>query len=74
MSKKRVKAIVRVVLDIEDDSVWGGDCTFEQIAKQAEDGVKGLLTNGNALALKDLNLKIRSLDMLEVRVVKEATK
>lgn len=74
MGKQRVKAVVRVTVDIEDDSVWGDDCTFAQIAKQAEDGVRGLLTSGNELALKGLNRRIRSLEFVEVRVVKEDAK
>ncbi len=71
MSKRRVKAIVRVTLDVEADSVWNGDCTFEQIAKQAEDGVRGLLTQGNPLNAHELPRRIKSMEMVEVRVVSE---
>ena len=71
MSKKRVRATVRVVMDVEAGSVWGDDCTWEQIAKQAEDGVRGLLTNDNDLSLKDIPKRIRSLEIVEVIVRKE---
>ncbi len=71
MSKKRVRAVVRVIMDIDSDSVWGDDCSFLQIAKQAEDGIRGLLTNGHALALKTLPRRIRSLEMVEVIVKPE---
>lgn len=62
---------MKVVLEIEADSVWGTDCTFDQIIKQAEDGVRVLLTNDNPLSLKDIPRKIRSLEMVAVRVQKE---
>ena len=73
MSKGRVRAVVRVVLDVEADSVWGTETTWDQIARQAEDGVRGLLTNGNALALKELPRRIKSLQMIEVKVHPEGT-
>ena len=31
------KAIVKVLLEIEVDSVWGDDCTVGQVKKQAMD-------------------------------------
>ncbi len=70
-SSNRLRAVVRVVMDVEADSVWGGDTTFDQVAKQAQDGVEGLLTNGNILCLKDLHRRIKSLEVIEVRVIKE---
>jgi hypothetical protein len=74
MNKRRVKAIVRVVMDVEADGVWGGDCNWDQIAKQAEDSVRGLLTNGNELTLKEIPRRIRGLDVVEVVVRNEAPK
>lgn len=71
MSNHRVKATVRVVLDIEADSVWGSDCTFEQIEKQAISDVHGLLLNDNPLCLKTLCKRIKTLETIEVRVIKE---
>lgn len=68
MSNIRVRAVVRVIAEIEADSVWGGDTTWEQIAKQAEDGVRGLLTNNNAAALAGLTRRIRSLEFVGVNV------
>lgn len=74
MSNERVRAIVRVVIDVDSDSVWGSDTTWDQIAKQAEDGVRGLLTNNNPLTLKNIPLSIKSLQVVEVIVRKEASK
>lgn len=71
MNKNRVKATVRVVLDIEADGVWGSDCTCDQIAKQAEDNVRGLLIHGNELALAKIPKRISSLEVVEVIVRKE---
>lgn len=75
MGKKnrRVRAKVQVLMEVEADSVWGGDTSWDQIAKQAEDGVHGLLMNGNALALKDLPQRIISLKMISVTVKEEAS-
>ena len=71
MNKDRVKATVRVVLDIEAHGAWGSDWTCDQIAKQAEDSVRGLLTNNNELTLKEIPKRIRSLEVVEVIVRKE---
>ena len=71
MAEKRVRATVRVTMDVEADSVWGSDTTWEQIYKQAEDGVCGLLTNGNELALKNLNRRIKNLQVVQVVVSPE---
>jgi len=71
MSNKRVRAIVRITLDVEADSVWGGECTFDQIAKQAEDGVRGLFTNSNPLTLKDVPRRIKSMEMVQVIISPE---
>jgi len=71
MPEKRLRAVVRVTMDVEAGSVWGSDTSWEQIEKQAIDGVRGLLMNGNVLALKDLPRKIRGLEMVEVRVMPE---
>ena len=71
MSKNRVRATVRVVLEIESDSVWGSDTTFDQIEKQAVDSVRGLLTNSNPLSLSEIPRRIRSLETIEVKVTKE---
>jgi hypothetical protein len=69
--KRRVRAIVTVVLEVESGSVWTGDTSFDQIAKQAEDGIEGMLLSGNDLALKDLPRRIQSVKMTGVRVVPE---
>ena len=66
--EKRVKAVVQVVLDVESDSVWGTDTTWEQIAKQAEDSVRGLFTSGNKLILEQIPRKIKSLQIVEVKI------
>ncbi len=73
MSPRRVRAMVRVVLDVEADSVWGGDCSWDQIAKQAEDSVRGLLTNGNPLCLKEIPHRIKSFEVVEVKVRTEGS-
>lgn len=70
-SKKRVRAVVRVTMDIEADSVWGGDCNWDQIAKQAEDEVRGLLTSGNPLRLPGIPRRIKSLEVVQVIVSSE---
>lgn len=72
MSNQRVRAMVRVVLDIEADSVWGDNCSWSQIAKQAEDSVRGLLMNGNPLCLKEIPHRIKSFEMVEVKVRPES--
>lgn len=64
----RVRATVRVVLDVEADSVWSGDTTWDQIAKQAEDDVRGLLTTNNELLLREIPKRIKSLRTVEVIV------
>lgn len=71
MSANRIRAIVRVVLEIEADSVWSGDTTWAQIEKQAIDGVTGLLTQSNPLTLKTIPHRIKSLEMVEVKIRKE---
>jgi hypothetical protein len=69
MSKEgRVKAVVQVVLEIQADSVWSTGTTWDQIAKQAEDSVRGLLTNDNPLTLKEIPRRLVSLKMIEVKV------
>ena len=65
-----VKAIVRVILDIESDSVWGDSTSWKQVVDDAEIGVKNVLSSGNDLALKGLIRRIRSVEMVEARVVK----
>lgn len=74
MSNKRVRAVVRVILDVESESVWASDTTFDQITKQACDDVRGLLTSGNDLALKNLTRRIRGLEVVEVKVAAEDQK
>lgn len=56
--KGRVRATVRVTLDIEADSVWNSDWKVDDISRQAIDGVLGLLTHGNPLALQSLPRRI----------------
>ena len=74
-SEGRVRAIVRVVMDVEADSVWGTGTTWDQIAKQAEDGVRGMLPNGNKyITSEDIARKIRRLEVIEVQVRKESKK
>lgn len=70
-SPKRVRATVRVVMDVEASSVWNGDTTWEQISKQAEDDVRGLLTNGNKLRLEEIPRRIKSLEVIHVVVSSE---
>lgn len=67
-SDKRVKAIARVVLEVEADGVWGGDCTFDQIYKQAEDGIRGLFTSRNGTILAEVPKRVKSITVVEVRV------
>ena len=45
MAEKRIQSVARVtvVLEIKVDSVWGPDCTVEQVYKQAADSAKLLL-------------------------------
>lgn len=74
VQSKRVRAMVRVVMDVESDSVWGSETTWDQIATQAEDGVRGMFLNGNPLAMKDIPHRIKSLEVVEVRVTPEARK
>lgn len=71
MDGKRVRAVVRVVLEVEADSVWSTDTTWEQISKQACDSVKGLLSSGNELALRSLWHRIKGMTMIEVKVRQE---
>lgn len=68
---KRVKAITRVVIDVEADAVWGGDCTFDQIYKQAEDSIRGLLTSRNDVVLAEIPKRVKSIEVVEVRVTEE---
>jgi hypothetical protein len=67
----RVRAVVRVIMDVESDSVWSGTTTFDQIAKQAADGVKGMLTSNNELLLKDIPRRVKSVECIEVKVYPE---
>ncbi len=71
MAEHRLRAVVQVVMEVEADSVWGSDTSWDQIAKQAEDSVTGLLVGGNALALKELPRRIKSLKTVEVKIRKE---
>ncbi len=71
MSETKVRAIVRVVMEVDSNSVWSGSTTWDQISKQAEDAVRGLLTGGNELALKDLQWLIKSLKFVGVKIIRE---
>jgi hypothetical protein len=42
-TKRSAHAIVVVTLDVEVDSSWGGDCTVDQVHKQAADEATGTL-------------------------------
>lgn len=44
-----VRSTARVVLTLEIDvpDVWGGDCTADQLFKQAVDSALGRVRNGN---------------------------
>lgn len=68
----RVRATVQVVLEVEADAVWSTDTTWDQIAKQAEDSVRGLLTNNNDLTLKEIPRRIKSLQVVEVKIRAES--
>ncbi len=70
MGKKTVKATVRVVVDVEADSTWSSDTSFDQISSQAEDGVRNLLTGGNKLLAEEIPRRIRSIEFISVRVYK----
>lgn len=70
-SSRRVRAIVRVTLLVEADSVWSSDTTWDQIAKQAEDSVRDLFTSDNPITLKDIPRRVRNLEMVEVKVTQE---
>ncbi len=54
MGKKTVKATVRVVVDVEADSTWSSDTSFDQISSQAE----------------EIPRRIRSIEFISVRVYK----
>jgi hypothetical protein len=71
MAKGRVRAVVQVVLDVEAGDVWSTDTSWDQIAKQAEDSVRGLFTHGNELAMKDIPRRIKKLRVTEVLVKRE---
>jgi hypothetical protein len=71
MAEGRVRAVVKVILEVEADSVWSSNTTWDQIAGQAEDSVRGLLTSGNALAMRTLPQRIMSLQMVEVKIRQE---
>ena len=71
---KRLRAVVRVTMDIESSSVWGSSTSWDQISKQAIDNVRGLLTQGNPLTLPEIPRRIHSLEMVEVRVFPEQKK
>lgn len=73
MKEGRVKATVRVVMDVEADSVWGSGTTWDQISKQAEDGVRGLLTSGNKFLSEQIPRRIKSLEVVHVVVYPEGS-
>lgn len=68
MNTKRLKAVVRVEIDIEADSVWSSDASFEQVEKQAIIDIRGVLTQPEFT-----NGKIRSMKVVEVRVRPEVS-
>ncbi len=51
--------------------MWSSETTWDQISKQAEDNVRGLLLNGNKLTLPEISHRIKSLEVVEVRVTHE---
>jgi len=59
-------------MDVEADSVWGSSTTWDQISKQAEDGVRGMFLNGNKHAMQEIPHRIKSLEVVEVRVTPES--
>lgn len=61
----RIKAIVRVVIDVKVDSVWGSDTTWDQIAKQA-------MTQAEGMIEKQSNSKARIVELVEVRCIPES--
>ncbi len=67
----RVRAVVRVVVDIEADSVWSGTTTFDQIKDQASSGVINMLQSGNELMLKDIPRRVHAVELLSVTVTPE---
>jgi len=58
---RRLKAYVRVMIDIDADSVLGRNTTWDNV-EQATDAVRNLLTSGNKLALEALPQHIRSVE------------
>lgn len=68
MTNVRIKAVVRVVLDVEADSVWSGETTWNQVAEQAANGVRGLFTNSNIHTLKDIPRVVKNIEVVEVKV------
>ena len=72
MVTRRLNAVVRVVLEVEADSVWSDNTTIDQIVKQAVTDVRGMLTT--ELSLKTLQQKIKSIETVGVNVYFEDRK
>lgn len=70
MSNTSVKAIAKVVLEIEASGVWSGDSTFDQIYRQACESVKGLLSSESDVILRSIPKRVSSVEIVEVRVIK----
>lgn len=72
MSDPKVGAIakVRVELEIECRSSWGGNCAFDQIHKQAVDEVEGWFRNLTPLESHGLRFKFIGTPTVMAVVVK----
>lgn len=68
MTKTRVRAIVRVTVDILASSVWDGTTDWDQIYKQAECDVRDMLNN--PMSLVTTPESIRNIDVVNVIVTK----
>lgn len=69
-SKVRASASVQVTVEVKADSVWGGDCTLDQVHKQARDDIETQLRQVQD-ALREGNIRVTSIGPVKTIITRE---
>lgn len=64
-----VTATVQLTLEIKVGSGWGGDCSMDQVFKQARDEAVGAINNALSQARADLQNRIKIVDTPKIVAV-----
>lgn len=64
-----VTAIVQLTLEVQVSSSWGGDCSMDQVFKQARDEAVGAINNALGEARQSLQNRIKIVGTPSVKAV-----